>query len=562
MLLSQDELFQALVKTGVVSQEQFEHAKESKEASTIGIGRVLVSQGVLGDQDFGQLIAAWLDVPFVDLRRTHVDDEIIARLPETFARSHVLLPVKENATTITIATDDPRDMLERSLLEKYLRKEVHYEYATTVDLQAHMYLFARDPKLAIEAILDRAPVGSHDVDTSAIELIDTIINYAYQSGASDIHIEPEEEYTIVRYRQDGLLHDVVSVPASLHDHLMTRLKVLSRLATDERRTAQDGKIRHKTQWGEDVDIRLSLLPTTHAEKAVMRLLADKSQEFNLTNLGFSDPDYRKVSDVVGRPWGSILVTGPTGSGKSTTLYSILKVLNNRDVNITTIEDPVEYEMEGVNQIQVNEKSGLTFAKGLRSIVRQDPDILMVGEIRDSETASIAVNAAMTGHLVLSTLHTNDAATAFPRLQDMGVEDFLIASTVNVVVAQRLVRKICASCIESTKINALMHELIERNSYIEDYLIAISGKKTLKGLTVYKGKGCHVCHGSGHHGRVGVFEVLSVSEDIREAIMAHKNADEIRAIAIKDGMTTMVYDGLRKVTMGITTLEEVLRVTSE
>jgi type II secretory ATPase GspE/PulE/Tfp pilus assembly ATPase PilB-like protein len=266
--------------------------------------------------------------------------------------------------------------------------------------------------------------------------------------------------------------------------------------------------------------------------------------------------------VIQRPWGAILVTGPTGSGKSTTLYSILKVLNTRDVNIATIEDPVEYDMEGVAQTQVNEKTGLTFAKGLRSLVRQDPDIIMVGEIRDAETASIAVNAAMTGHLVLSTLHTNDAATAFPRLQEMGVEDFLIASTVNVIVAQRLVRKICANCIVSVQIDAITEELLVRNPHVAAYLKTIAGKKTLRGITIYKGKGCHVCHDSGYHGRIGVFEVLTVSEKIRGAVMAHKNADEIRSIAMEEGMTSLVYDGVRNVTLGVTTLEEVMRVTSE
>ncbi|MFA4846169.1 MAG: GspE/PulE family protein [Patescibacteria group bacterium] len=562
MTLTRDQLHEALVDSQAISEEEFKKAELAVEASQIGIAGVLIGRGVLKDEQFGAVLAVWYNVPFVNLRRTHVPDETVVKLPEVFARTHSLLPIKEDETSFTIATDDPRDLLERSLLEKYLRKEVHYVFATNADLKAHMYLFAKDPKSAIATIVEHTIATQDGVDTTAIELIDAIINYAYQGGASDIHIEPEEEYTLIRYRQDGLLHDIAKVPVRLHNNLMTRLKVLSRLATDETRAAQDGKIRHKTQWGEEIEIRLSILPTTQAEKAVMRLLADKSQEFNLTNLGLSEADYGKVADVVQRPWGAILVTGPTGSGKTTTLYSILKVLNKREVNITTIEDPVEFDMEGVAQIQVNEKTDLTFAKGLRSIVRQDPDIIMVGEIRDSETAGIAVNAAMTGHLVLSTLHTNDASTTFPRLQDMGVEDFLIASTVNVVVAQRLVRKICANCIVSVQIDKVTEELLAQKVTVLTYLKEITGKKTLKGVTIYKGKGCHVCHETGYHGRMGVFEVLSVSEDIRQAIMAHKNADEIRAIALHEGMTTMVYDGVRKVTMGVTTLEEVLRVTSE
>lgn len=562
MPLTAQQLYEALVKTKTVSEDDFQSAKESKEADEIGIDGVLLSRGVLQDKAYGSAMSEWFHVPFVDLRRAHAPNEVIQSLPEVFARSRRVLPIKADNSTVTIATSQPDNLLERSLLEKLLRKEVEFVYATPTDIQAHMYLFAKDPKEAIDTIVKRAPSGDEGIDTTAIELIDTIMNYAYQGGASDIHIEPEEQYTLVRFRQDGLLHDIAKLPVRLHDNLMTRLKVLARLATDERRVAQDGKIRHKTQWGEEVEIRLSVIPTTHAEKAVMRLLADRSNIFSLANLGFPESDYQKISDMIKRPWGMILVTGPTGSGKSTTLYSILKVLNEREVNITTIEDPVEYDMEGVNQIQVNEKAGLTFARGLRSIVRQDPDIIMVGEIRDSETASIAVNAALTGHLVLSTLHTNDAATAFPRLQDMGIEDFLIASTVNIVVAQRLVRKICSNCIQKNALDAVTEQLLERNQQVKGYLRELTGKRSSKGLTLYKGKGCHVCHQSGYYGRIGVFEVLMVSETIREAIMAHKNADDIRAIALKEGMTTMVYDGVRKVTLGTTTLEEVLRVTSE
>lgn len=562
MPLTQEQWREALVDGGAVSQEDFDKAKAAKEAVQVGIGSVLVSRGLLKDQELGERLAAWWKVPFVDLRRTQLPSELVHKLPEVFARSHAILPVKEDNDSFTIATSEPGDLLERSLLEKYLRKEVAFAYATPTDLQAHMYVFAKDPTEAIEGIVKRVPDGEEGADTTVIELVDAIMNYAFHGGASDIHIEPEEEYTLVRFRQDGLLHDIARLPSRLQDNVMTRLKVLARLATDERRTSQDGKIRHKTEWGEEVEIRLSLVPTTQGEKAVMRLLTDKSEVYNLANLGFSEGDYQKITDVIHRPWGMILVTGPTGSGKSTTLYSVLKVLNKREVNITTIEDPVEYEIEGVSQIQVNERTGLTFAKGLRSLVRQDPNVIMVGEIRDSETANIAVNAAMTGHLVLSTLHTNDSATAFPRLQDMGVEDFLIASTVNVVIAQRLVRKICASCSQASEFDTVTEQLLEHNPQVKDYLRQVTGKKTLRGITIYKGKGCHVCHQSGYHGRVGVFEVLVVSESVREAIMAHKNADDIRGIALKEGMTTMVYDGVRKVTLGVTTIEEVLRVTSE
>lgn len=562
MELTADQLHQAIVTTGEVTEDQFEKAKQAKEASEIGIANVLISRGHLKDETYGKRAADFFGVPFISLQKIHVPDEVIQLLPEAFARQRLLLPVKSEKDKFVIATSDPTNLIERSLLEKYVRRPVEYVYSTPMDLKSHMYLFAKDPTKELEAILAKKPPTSDAPDTTTIELVDAIIDYAFQGGASDVHIEPEDTYTKVRFRQDGLLHDIVDLPASLHDNVMTRLKVLAKLATDERRTAQDGKIRHKTKWGERVEVRLSLVPTTHAEKAVMRLLADRSRTYNLATLGFAQEDYKKVSDVIHRPWGMILVTGPTGSGKSTTLYSILTVLNKREVNITTIEDPVEFDMEGVNQIQVNEKTGLTFAKGLRSIVRQDPDVVMVGEIRDSETASIAVNAAMTGHLVLSTLHTNDSATAFPRLQDMGVEDFLIASTVNIVVAQRLVRKICPNCIDAVKADTVREKLIEQNQHIKQSLLELTEKKSLKSMETFKGKGCAVCHQSGYHGRVGVFEVLAVDEPIREAIMAHKNADEIRELALKQGMTTMVYDGLRKMLEGVTTLEEILRVTKE
>ena len=311
-----------------------------------------------------------------------------------------------------------------------------------------------------------------------------------------------------------------------------------------------------------MEIRLSILPTTQKEKAVMRLLAEQTEAYSLVELGLQAEDYKKIATAMEKPWGMILATGPTGCGKTTTLYAMLQVLNRREINITTIEDPVEVDLEGINQIQVDEKVGLTFAKGLRSIVRQDPDIIMVGEIRDVDTASIGINAAMTGHLVLSTLHTNNAATAFVRLLDMGIEPFLLSSTINVVVAQRLVRKICMNCIESTTFNGVQQKLLAHTPQIEPLLLHLTQKTTVHGLRVFHGKGCPVCHGSGYKGRIGVFETLVVTDEIRESIMGKKQADEIQEIARGQGMTSMLTDGLRKALLGQTTLEEVLRVVYE
>jgi type IV pilus assembly protein PilB len=560
MILTKEQLHEALVERGGVTEEQFQEAANAREAAEVGIDRVLVSKGFLGDDQVGKLVAWYLGARFANLREESVSEEIVQLIPEAFARAKKLIPIEEQNGKIVIATADPKNLLLKSLLEKYVRREVEFVYATPRDLQDHLYLFRRNLSVVLKEILEKRRTAG--IDTSIVTVVDTILDFAYQAGASDIHIEPEDDYMVVRYRVDGVLSDVAELPIGVHESVITRLKVMGRLATDEHRAAQDGKIVYKNTYGDSIEIRLSIVPTTHHEKSVMRLLSDKSRRFSMADLGLHEDDYKKISELIHRPWGMILVTGPTGSGKTTTLYSVLKSLNKRGVNITTIEDPVEYDIEGVNQIQVNDKTNLTFAKGLRSIVRQDPDIIMVGEVRDKETAGISVNAAMTGHLVLSSLHTNDAATAFPRLVDMEVEDFLIASTINVVIAQRLVRKVCMSCIHSTSLNTVETQIVEHNPQVKKYLQEISKKKDLKKLQIYKGKGCTVCNNTGYHGRVGVFELLLVSDAVREAIMDHKNADEIHDIAVKEGMTTMLYDGLRKMLTGVTSLEEVMRVIRE
>ncbi len=561
MAIDQTQLRTLLIEAEVLSAEQFDDVASRKEVTQIGIEDALTQSGLVTEEQLGQLLSLFYDVPFVNLQNREINADLVQRIPEMFARAHALLPLEETETLMTIATSNPENLSEQSLIEKYIRKEVKWMYATPRDIRAHMFVFQKDPKAAFESILAQATLAQ-EMDTRVIQLVSSILDYAFQAGASDVHIEPEEHCSLIRFREDGVLHDIAELPVSFHEHLLTRLKVLARLATDEHRLAQDGKIVHKTNWGDTIEIRLSLIPTIKAEKAVMRLLSDKSHTYSLADLGLSTTDYKAVSDVVHKPWGAILVTGPTGSGKTTTLYAILRVLNQRGVNITTIEDPVEFDIEGLNQIQVNEKTGLTFASGLRSIVRQDPDIIMVGEIRDSETADIAVNAAMTGHLVLSTIHTNDSATSFPRLQDMNVEDFLIASTVNLVIAQRLVRKNCISCLTSVTVDKTQQELIEHVPHIKKYLTELTGKKIVKSHTLFRGKGCHICHGTGFKGRIGVFEVLNVTDSIRTAIMEKKHADEIHKIAVEEGMTTMLYDGLRKMVAGQTTLEEVLRVTKE
>lgn len=560
MNLNSAEYQDIFVRSGAVTQEQFDALKETKEAQDFGLDRVLVSRGILTEREVGQLMSFWYDVPFAELSRTQIRPETVTSVPEAYAREQGILVLSETENQVTVATTNPKDAHLQSQLEMSFRKKVKFVYAVPRELQQQYYLYQADPEGQLKAIIDREHPGSGGMDMRVTDMVEAMITIGYQRRVSDIHLDPEEDYLLLRYREDGILHDVMRFPATLQDNIITRIKVLSRLATDEHRKAQDGKISYKTPWGNAVEIRVSIVPTTHHEKVVMRLLTDQTQAFSLPELGFSPADYKKVIEAAHKPWGMILVTGPTGSGKTTTLYAVLQLLNEREVNITTIEDPVEVDLDGVAQIQVNEKAGLTFAKGLRSIVRQDPDIIMVGEIRDPETAGIAVNAAMTGHLVLSTLHTNDAATAFPRLQDMEVEEFLVSSTVNIVVAQRLVRKVCMNCIQSTELTAEHEKLLEQVPEVDELFLKVAGKKTKKEMRLFAGKGCKVCHNTGYQGRIGIFEVLEVTQEVRDAVTSKKNADEIGKIAQSQGMTTMIEDGLKKVLVGQTTIEEVLRVS--
>jgi type IV pilus assembly protein PilB len=389
---------------------------------------------------------------------------------------------------------------------------------------------------------------------SIIRLVDNLISSAYELRASDVHIDPEDKEIRVRFRIDGVLHDNFIIPKELHSEIITRIKILSALRTDEHAAAQDGRFKIAIAGhNQFIDVRVSIAPTYYGENCVMRLLAGASEELSLESLGYSKFNLEKVNRAMKKPYGLILATGPTGSGKTTSLYAILKKLNTKDVSIITVEDPIEYSIQGIDQIQVNPHTGLTFAQGLRFILRQDPNIIMVGEIRDNETASIAVNAAMTGHLVLSTLHTNDAATTLPRLLDMGVEPFLITSTVNVAIGQRLVRTLCPDC-------KVERELSEGQL---ESLKGFAPAEFLKGSQNFSvGIGCKKCDMSGFKGRIGIHEVLEITDEIRELIMKRANSKEVRDVAIKNGMITMLQDGLEKARAGLTTIEEVLRVFHE
>jgi type IV pilus assembly protein PilB len=552
MIVTDEQLKQIIVNVKLLDQKKLQEVMEYAKNSNVTLSDALIEKDIISDENLGVLIADALKTPFIVLGKITIPEEVFRLIPERIARKYKMIPFARDKDGIKVAMASVPNPI---LLEQIMRKtgqRIYPHLATERDIYNKLWIYRRDLQKVFDSLIADKTTGKTAVPMAKI--VDLIINYAYQDRASDIHVEPEEKDTLVRFRIDGILHDVLLLPKKLHDQVTTRIKVLSSMRTDEHFTPQDGKMRIPLEE-EDLDIRVSILPVVYGEKIVMRLLASKFRQFSLVDLGMREEDLQKVTNGFKKSYGMVLSTGPTGSGKSTSIYAILKIINSREKNITTIEDPVEYRLKGINQIQTNARTNLTFASGLRSILRQDPNVVMVGEIRDSETAGIAVNAALTGHLVLSTLHTNDAATALPRLIDMNVEPFLVASTVNVIVAQRLVRKICEMCKASLDVS--MDELLKN-------LPAETVKKhfgTKEAIRIYKGQGCEVCHFTGYAGRLGVFEVLEVTPSIRKLITQKAEADVIQQQAIKEyGMTLMLDDGLIKVTKGITTIEEVLRVT--
>ena len=390
-------------------------------------------------------------------------------------------------------------------------------------------------------------------ETSIIRLVELLIDHAQTSGASDIHLDPRADGMMVRLRIDGVLRDTHHFPTAIQNEIIARIKILCGLRTDEHQAAQDGRFRAELQDGSSVDVRVSIVPTYYGENGVMRLLSGEAQTFSLDSLGFTKENQEKIMRAVKKPYGMVLATGPTGSGKTTTLYTLVKMLNVPDRSIITVEDPIEYSISGINQIQINPRTNLTFANGLRSMLRQDPNVIMVGEIRDMETAGLAVNTALTGHLVLSTLHTNDAPTTLPRLLDMKVEPYLIASTVNVAIGQRLIRRICPDCKVEKKITS-----VEATSLSES--IPKEFLDTHK--TFFEGRGCALCSGTGYRGRVGLHEVMEIDNPVREAILRKASANDIRDVAVAQGMVPMLIDGFHKAAKGLTTIEEVLRMRHE
>jgi type IV pilus assembly protein PilB len=556
MLITDEELQKLLVNVKVLDQKKTAEVIDYAKNSDIPFRDALIEKDIITDENLGVLVADYKKIPFVVLSKIAIPEEAFRIIPERLARKYKAIPFARDKTGIKVAMTDPTNVLIPEMIARKTGQKVYAYLATERDIYNKLFLYRRDLQKTFDSLVSeqvRSTGRASSIEAPIAKIVQLIIQYAYQDRASDIHIEPEEKDMLVRFRVDGILHDVLFLPVKLHEQISTRIKVLSSLRTDEHMSPQDGKMRVQLDE-ENLDIRVSILPVLYGEKIVLRLLASHFRQFSLTDLGMSDTDLQKVTNAFKKSFGMILSTGPTGSGKSTSIYSVLKIINTRDKNITTIEDPVEYRLKGINQIQVNQKTNLTFAAGLRSILRQDPNVILVGEIRDTETAGISVNAALTGHLVLSTLHTNDAAGALPRLIDMKVEPFLVASTVSVIIGQRLVRKICEMCKASQDISV---DQLMQNLPAEIVKKYFGAKKDAR---IYAGKGCEVCHFTGYSGRLGIFEVLEVTNNIKQLISEKNDADAIVKQAVADGMPTMLDDGLSKVIKGVTTIEEVLRVT--
>ncbi|MGE5041953.1 MAG: GspE/PulE family protein [Candidatus Levyibacteriota bacterium] len=557
MVISDDELKNIVIRAGIISNERLNELMEFTRNSGSSFADALIEEDLVSDEKLGVLIADYLHIPFIILSKLSIHEDVFRLIPERMARKQKIIPFEKNQNGLKVAMGNPRNQELLPIISKKVNLNIIPYYATDRDIENVLRIYKKDLQKTFEQLMEQE-LGTVETqrfaeDAPIEKILNLLLESAYQDKASDMHIEPEEKETIVRLRIDGILHEVLRIPKNIHERLISRIKILSKLRTDEHLAPQDGKMRVKMQE-EDLDIRVSILPIADGEKVVLRLLASHYGQFSLVDLGMNERDLKKVTAAYNKSYGMVLSTGPTGSGKTTCIYSILKILNTREKNITTIEDPIEYRIKGVNQIQVNAKTNLTFANGLRSILRQDPNVVFVGEIRDSETAGIAVNAALTGHLVLSTLHTNDAATALPRLIDMSIEPFLVASTVNVIIAQRLVRKICDMC--KTTFPVSMQELIKNIPY--EILRRHFGDR--EEIHVFRGRGCKICHSTGYTGRIGVFEVLEISKEIRRLITQKSDSDVIIKKAIEEGMTTMLDDGLDKASRGLTTIEEALRVT--
>ncbi|HSX33336.1 MAG TPA: GspE/PulE family protein [Candidatus Saccharimonadales bacterium] len=542
MYPSIDKIKTVLLAGNYISAEDSKAAEESAHDSA-GYIDYLIRSELLSKTLLGQALAEGYKLPFADLSASPIGKEQVGKIPEADARAARVVLVKVAGDAVLLATDAPESVDAHALAPLFKGKQIHLAYTLPEYLEVAFSLYEQPLATRFSDIIK----GGQRV---APTIVDEIIKDAISFHASDIHFEPQVDEVIVRFRVDGALREAGTLPKEYYDNILNRIKVESGMRIDEHLAAQDGAIQRRGE-GYTTDLRVSLVPTVNGEKVVMRVLSSYVQSFGLADIGLDEGHRQMIETYAAKPFGMILTTGPTGSGKTTTLYSLLKLLNRPNVNVTTIEDPVEYKMAGINQIQVREQTNMTFAKGLRAIVRQDPDIILVGEIRDQETAEISVNAALTGHLLLSTFHANDAATAIPRLVEMGIEPFLLASTLEIVIAQRLVRKICSSCRYSVSLEDALKGLKLSSASVTKYFHATD--------TVYAGKGCNVCNGSGYNGRIAVFQFIEVTPEMQDLILKEPSTREIETLARKQGSQPMFEDGIQKVKSGLTTLRELIRV---
>ncbi len=549
-------------------------AKAKAEKTSRSLEEVLITDGLIDEQAFYQKAADWLKVPFITLKGREIKKDVLNLIPGPVAGTHQVVAFDKDKTELKIAMADPTDIQTIEFLHRKTGLDPKVYLTTPSDLKDALRRYHAELADELRVIQDtRGEIAAGDLKKAAAELpivnvANSILEHAVYENASDIHIEPGEKEVAVRYRIDGILKTIMSLPKAIQSGITARVKILANLKLDEHMVPQDGRFKIQVQ-DDKLAFRVSILPVYDGEKIVMRLLHEGTKPLSLDQLGFLEKQRTIVETAIKKPHGMILVTGPTGSGKTTTLYSILGILNQPGVNISTVEDPIEYRLPGVNQSQVNPKVGFTFATGLRALLRQDPNIIMVGEIRDQETAEIAINAAMTGHLVLSSLHTNDAPTAIPRLLDMGVPAFLVAFTANIIMAQRLVRKICPHCKKEYRLDKLAvgelakaFDVKKLYQLFKENIPGISGEPTLEKMTFYRGEGCSRCGKTGYKGRVGIYEVLEIDPGLIKKINEHADANDIKNYARERGMITMLEDGLVKAKLGITTISEILRVTKE
>ena len=550
------QLGQILIELGMITPEQLEHALEEHRRTPKSIGRVLIDMGMIKEGDLVRALAEQVGLEFVDLAEHPIDPTATTLLPEALARRYRAIPIGERDGKLLVAMSDPANVYALDDIRTITNRDVQPLVATAGDVERAIQKFAgMDGQVeALANVAADAIEGEEEQMEAALEdapivkLVNAIMTQAVGDRASDVHIEPAERNVRIRFRVDGVLHEPMSpAPKNIQGGLISRLKVMAELNIAEKRIPQDGRISMKV-GGRQLDLRVATLPTVHGEKVVIRVLDKSNALLRLEDLGFLEESYKQFSKSFKKPYGAILVTGPTGSGKSTTMYSTLNILNEEDKNIITVEDPVEYRLAGVNQMQVNPKAGLTFAAALRSILRADPDIVLIGEVRDKETATIAIEAALTGHLVLTSLHTNDAPSAITRLTEMDVETFLVASAIDAVVAQRLARVLCERCKEPYAPEELE---LQQAGYPEWLWPEIT--------QIHRPVGCAACSNTGYRGRMGLYEVMPMTEEIERLTVERASAETIKTVAIQQGMITLRDDGLEKVRMGITSIEEVARV---